>query len=131
MIMISKIDGGKAYAVGAVTEDADGGSYPNPDENSEVWLIDPGFYYYAGYSLPEGADGSHKDSYSNLSEGTGPDAVQVDFPDETYVVNEDEYNRIYSELLGGEEKEEKVISVRYGGDPDRDEVAMEKIKLKM
>lgn len=131
MKIVSKIDGDKASAVGAVTEDGDGGSYLNPDENSEVWMINPGMYYYAGYTLPEGADGSHKDSYSSLSEGTGPDAVKVDFPDETYVVNEDEYNRIYSELLGGEEKEEKVISVRYGGDLDRNEVAMEKIKLKM
>ena len=130
MIIVSKIDDGKAHAVGAVTEDADGGSYPNPDENSEVWLIAPGFYYYAGYSLPEGADGSHKDSYSDLSEGTGPDPVHVDFPDEEYVVSEEEYNRIYSEMLGGEESIDKVISVRYEGDPDSDEVVLEKIEYK-
>ncbi len=57
--------------------------------------------YYAGYSFPKSVDGSHKDSYCGLFEGTGPDAVDIDYVEEDeYLVSEEEYKRIRQDLLG-------------------------------
>lgn len=128
--IISMIEGDRAVAVGSVTEDGSGRHREYIDDG-EVWMKNDGMYYYAGYDLPEGADGSHKDIYS-VVKGTGADAVEVDFPDEKYVVNEDEYNRIYWELLGEPNNENAVRHVKYAdkySDPNRTVTTMSRIKI--
>ena len=127
--IISMIEEDKAVAVGSVAEDGTGRHREYLDDG-EVWMINDGVYYYARYDLPEGADGSHKDIYS-IVKGTGADAVEVDFPDDEYVVNEDEYNRIHWELLGNPSDEDAVRYVKYAdrySDPNGRVTTMSRIK---
>ncbi len=80
MHMFSAIEQNKPVLVGSVAE------YMNLAE-----------LYFARYPVPEGTDGSHKDAYGGLTDGTGPNAVEVDFPDirdVTYIVSKDEYDQV-------------------------------------
>ncbi len=111
--MVSKLDSDRAVAIGSVAID---GSGRNTEEikDGEVWMTDSEELYYAGYKLPKGADGSHKDFYSS-SYGTGPDAVQIDFPDDKYRVSEEEYDKTYFELLGLSDNSNSISHVKYDG----------------
>ncbi len=82
MDMFSAIEQNKSVLVGSVAE------YMNLAE-----------LYFARYPIPEGADGSNKDSYGGLTDGTGPNAAEVNFPDPrdvTYIVSKDEHDQIVS-----------------------------------
>ncbi len=80
MNMFSSIEQFKPQLIGSVTEDM---------SFAEL--------YFARYPVADGADGSHKDGYGSLTDGTGPNAIKVDFPDHhdvTYIVSKDEYDQI-------------------------------------
>ena len=111
MHMISRIEGDKAILVGSVAEDGTGRHSVYLDEG-EVWVINDGMYYYAGYPMPDRADGSHKDSYSGLHKGTDLNAVMIDFPSDDYVVSEEEYKKEYYNLLATSD-ETQLIRVHY------------------
>ena len=121
MTIVSKIDGDKAVAVGSVTEGEQ--QYVN-DEDIECYRS----IYYAGYDLPAGADGSHKDNYS-IREGTGPDPVNVQDPDDSYLVTEEEYQRAFDELLGIKGDSGLLRQVKYEGIGE-DTTAMYLVKIK-
>lgn len=104
--IVSKLDVDKAVAVGSVASDASG---RNAEEEG---LINSEELYYVGYKLPEEADGSHKDNYSS-SYGIGPGAVQIEFPSDKYRVGEEEYDKVYYELLGLTDNSHSVSHVKY------------------
>ena len=113
--MISGIEDDKAVLIGSTThgESREERLYEDgPNENGDTYYV-YNTLYYAGYSFPKSVDGSHKDSYCGLFEGTGPDAVDSDCVEEDeYLVSEEEYKRIRQDLLGIAD-DSQLIVVRY------------------
>ena len=104
MVIVSRLNGDKSEAIGSVASDGTG--RPKEGMSSEE------IYHYAGYTLPDGADGTHKDNYPSIN-GTGPDAVQVDYPEDEYIVSEEEYNNAYDELMGITDGAHNLRTVKY------------------
>ncbi|MCR4656359.1 MAG: hypothetical protein K5770_09050 [Lachnospiraceae bacterium] len=104
MQVVSMIDGGRARLVGSGVDNGGG--------------RDGRQYYYAGYELPEGVDGTRKDSYFGLGGNGGEDCIEIDGPDDSFIVSEEEYMDHMEELLNLGEEWQKIKT----GDEGRDHI---------
>ncbi len=101
ILFFSKIENGKAVLTGSVAS----GSRKVDRSSIDSELAD--IYektYFAGYDIPENVDGSTSNGFS---------AADVEWPDDRYLVTEEEYDRVMEEISGDDSDRSSYTILYY------------------